>query len=249
MKKDKIIHEAPRSPVSEAIRSLRTNIMYKMTKSNSKVFLITSSYSDEGKSWISSNTAISFTQSKQKVLLIDADLRRGRQHNIFNLTNDIGLANALSNKKICKDSVYLDEEVNKLIKETDIDNLYVITSGNVPHNPSELLENKQFDAIISHLREKFDIIIIDAPPINIVTDSLILCGKVDGVILACAINKSKRDLLLETKKKIIAIGGNIIGVVVNRMPMEKMKEYTRNYSRYCDTQIIKTSKSDFRNIS
>ena len=100
MKKDMIIHEAPKSPVSEAIRSLRTSIMYKMTKTGVKSFLVTSSSIEDGKSRIISNLGIAFSQSKQKVLIIDADLRRGRQHSIFNVDNVYGLAQALDNKQI-----------------------------------------------------------------------------------------------------------------------------------------------------
>lgn len=245
MKKDMIIHEAPKSPVSEAVRTLRTNLTYKMNKTGEKVFLITSSSSGEGKSWTSSNLAISFVQSKQKVLLIDADLRKGRQHQVFSLDNSIGLSNILDNRKICKDSVYLDEEVDKLIQKTEIDNLYVIPSGMVPHNPSELLESEQFSVVLENLRNKFDVIFVDAPPANIVTDSIVLCTKVDGVILACAMGKAKREALLDTKEKILNVGGNILGVVINKMPTDKMKEYTKDYSRYTEGQIIKYTKNNF----
>ncbi len=248
MRKDLIIHEAPKSPVSEAIRTLRTNLTYKMNKTGAKMFLITSSAPGEGKSWTASNLAIAFTQSKQKVLLIDADLRKGRQHSIFNVDNSIGLSNVLNSRKICKGSVYLDEEMDKLVQATGIDNLFVIPTGSTPHNPSELLESEQLEAILENLKDKFDIIIVDAPPANIVTDSMILCNKVDGVILTCAIGKARREALLETKEKIQNVGGNIIGVVINKMPIEKMKYYTKDYSHYTDNQMIKYDER-FRKIS
>lgn len=239
MRKDLITHEAPKSPISEAIRTLRTNITYKMNKTGAKMFLMTSSAPGEGKSWTASNLAIAFTQSKQRVLLIDADLRKGRQHEVFNIDNTSGLSTALISKKICKGSVYLDEEMDKLIQPTGIENLFVIPTGITPHNPSELLESEQFEAVLDNLKDKFDVIIIDAPPANIVTDSMILCNKVDGVILTCAIGKARREALLETKEKIQNVGGNILGVVINKMPVDKMKYYAKDYSKYTNNQMIK----------
>lgn len=239
MKKDMIIHEAPKSPVSEAIRTLRTSLTYKMTQTGAKTFLVTSSSTEDGKSCIISNLAIAFSQSKQKVLIIDSDLRKGRQHNIFGVNNEYGLSQALSNKDINKNNENLDFEINKLIKKTEIDNVSIIPSGIVPHNPSELFENSQFNIIIENVRNKFDVILFDAPPINIVTDSMILCNKADGVILVCAIEKTKSEALVETKKKIQSMGGNILGVVINKMPIDKMKEYTKDYGKYSDNQIIK----------
>ena len=239
MKKDMIIHEAPKSPVSEAIRTLRTSLTYKMTQTGAKTFLVTSSSTEDGKSCIISNLAIAFSQSKQKVLIIDSDLRKGRQHNIFSVNNEYGLSQALSNKDINKNNENLDFEINKLIKKTEIDNVSIIPSGIVPHNPSELFENSQFNIIIENVRSKFDVILFDAPPINIVTDSMILCNKADGVILVCAIEKTKSEALVETKKKIQSMGGNILGVVINKMPIDKMKEYTKDYGKYSDNQIIK----------
>lgn len=248
MKKDMIIHEAPKSVVSEAIRTLRTSITYKMSKTNTKTFLVTSSSTEDGKSWIISNLAIAFAQSKQKVLIIDCDLRRGRQHHIFNVNNDNGLSSALDNKNINNENEYVGLEIEKIVQKTGIEGVSIIPSGVVPHNPSELFENNQFNIILENVKDKFDVILFDAPPVNVVTDSMILCNKADGVILVCAVEKTKCDPLLETKKKIENMGGKILGVVVNRMPMEKMKEYSKDYSKYSSTQIIKYEEK-FRNIS
>lgn len=248
MKKDMIVHEAPKSAAAEAIRNLRTSIMYKKNQTEAKSFLFTSSATEDGKSWIISNLAIAFAQSKQKVLVIDCDLRRGRQHEIFNVDNSVGLTNALENKKICKDSVYLDEEIDSIILKTEIDNVYVIPAGMVPHNPAELLENNQFTEIVNYVYDRFDIILFDSPPINVVTDTMILCNKADGVVMVCAIEKSRREALIETKKKIESMGGNLLGVVINWMPLDKIKEYTKAYGKYSENQIVKYSDR-FKNIS
>ena len=249
MNKDTIMHDAPRSIVSEAIRTLRTNLSYKMSQTGDKVFLITSSASGEGKSCIASNLAISFTQSNSKVLLMDCDLRKGRQNQIFSVNSNVGLIDAIDNKKICPDSVYIDEEIENFIQPTYIPNLFTIASGNIANNPSELLEDKKFDAILQSLKNKFDIIIIDAPPINIITDSMILCSKVDGVIIVCAAGITKRESLVDTKKTILNVGGKIVGVVLNRMPSDKIKDYSKNYTKYCDDKIVKVYRSSFKNMS
>ena len=100
--------------------------------------------------------------------------------------------------------------------------------------------------ILDNVKNKFDVILFDAPPINIVTDSMILCNKADGVVLVCAIEKTKSEALVETKKKIENMGGNIIGVVVNKMPIDKMKEYAKDYGRYTDNQIIKYDDKKYK---
>ncbi len=247
MKKDMVVHEAPKSPVSEAIRTLRTSITYKMNQTGIKKFLITSSSTEDGKSWLVSNLAIAFSQSRQRVLIIDCDLRKGRQHRIYNVDNIYGLSQALESKTLNRENLNVHIEVKKLIQQTEISNVSIIPAGIVPHNPSELIKHEQFDIILEQVKDEFDIILFDAPPINVVTDCLILCNKADAVILTCAIEKSKRDALVEAKKKIESMGGNIIGVVVNRMPMERMKEYAKNYSKYSDNQIIKYDKNKFLN--
>ncbi len=239
MRKDLIVHEAPKSTVSEAIRNLRTNLTYKMTKTGKKVLLVTSSSSGEGKSWLASNLAVAFAQSKQKVLIIDADLRKGRQHEIYTLKNVNGLSDVLTNKRINKENEYADYEIQKLVQPTEVDNVSVLTYGIVPHNPSEILENEQFEVMIDVLKPLYDVIIIDSPPINIVTDSMIICSKVDGVILTCGIGVAKKEALREAKKRITTLGGTLLGVVINRMPQEKMKEYAKDYNKYYSNQIIK----------
>lgn len=248
MKKDMIIHEAPKSPVSEAIRTLRTSLTYKMNQTGEKMFLVTSSSTEEGKSCIVSNLAIAFSQAKQNVLIIDCDLRKGRQHNIFGANNTYGLSQALDNKNINVESANNHLEVSKLIQTTEIEGVSIIPSGAIPHNPSELFENDRFDIILDNVRDKYDVILLDAPPISVVTDSMILCNKADGVVLVCAIEKTKREALVEAKKKIERMDGKILGVVVNRMPMSKMKEYAKAYSRYSDNQIIKY-EDKMKNIS
>ena len=119
-----------------------------------------------------------------------------------------------------------------------LDQLSSFINNTIEYN-EDTEKNDQFDVVLNYIRDKFDIILFDAPPINIVTDSMILCNKADGVILVCTIEKSRREALVETKKKILNMGGNIIGCVINRMPIDKMREYTKEYGKYSGNEIIK----------
>ena len=227
-----VFYEAPKAPVSEVIRNLRTNITYKMNQTGMNTFLITSSSPEEGKSFITSNLGIAFSQSRKKVLIIDCDLRRGKQHKIFGVDNTYGLSQALENNRIKRENLSLNIEIDNLVQNTEVDNLFVIPAGRVPDNPAELFENGRFDVIFEFLKDKYDVILFDVPPINIVTDTMTLCNKADGVIILCSIGQTKSDVLLETKEKIESMEGNIIGVVVNKMPTERMKAYTKEYTKY-----------------
>ncbi|MEG0873098.1 MAG: CpsD/CapB family tyrosine-protein kinase [Clostridia bacterium] len=237
MKKDLIVHESPKSPVSEAVRLLRTNLSFLAPHKKSKVFLITSSMPGEGKSWITANLAISFAQTNKKVLIIDADLRKGRQHTIFGCTNNVGLSNFLNDAAVTDDDEIKDEMLMKAMSATDIPNLFILAAGVVPPNPSELLGSESLDYLISVATESFDIVIFDMPPVSIVADSLVICKKVDFVVLVSASNITKKDVLLNSKKSIEHVGGKIAGVVLNMVPIEKRKEYTKYYSKYAETSL------------
>ena len=227
MKKDLIIHEAPKSPVSEAIRTLRTSITYKMTKTHDKVFLITSSSIEEGKSWVVSNLAIAFTQSKQKVLIIDTDMRKGRQYTLFNLRPRPGLSNYLSGV-VDQDFKGNKDNIENYIQATYIDNLYLIAAGSVPPNPSELLVSSKMEKIKDKLIDKFDVIIFDAPPCLIVADALIISRLVDFNIIVSAQNITKKEDLIKARDTIEKVGGKVAGIVLNKVQMSA-KSYENSY--------------------
>ena len=138
MKKEVIAHKNPKSPISEVFRTLRTNIQFMNVNKKMKTLLVTSTFPSEGKSWVASNLAVTFAQAGKKVVLIDADMRKGRQYAIFGVSPKPGLSNFLSQVEIDENG-NLSGSIENYIQTTEVENLYVITAGNVPPNPSELL--------------------------------------------------------------------------------------------------------------
>lgn len=221
MKEELVIHNKPKSNISEDIRTIRTNLMFTSSDEESQVILVTSSIPGEGKSFISSNLATAFAQTDETTLLIDCDLRLGRIHKIFGVSNDKGFSNLLASQSVvnCVD----------FIKKTPIPNLYVIPRGTVPPNPSELLNSTNTKRIINFLRENFSRIIFDGVPINGLPDSLIMASLVDRVVLVTAVGYTKIDELMEAKKALEKIDANIAGVVVNRVNQTKRGKYSNYY--------------------
>ena len=220
MKEELVILTRPKSNISEDIRTIRTNLQFTSAE-ESKVLLVTSSVPGEGKSFISSNLAAAFASVGETTLLIDSDLRLGRVHKVFGVSNKKGLSNLLVEQDITRCTDY--------IKKTDIPNLYVITRGTVPPNPSELLNSVNARKITELLRENFDRIIFDGVPINGLPDSLIVAGLVDRVIVVCSVNYTKMEELANTKKALEKIDANIAGVVVNRTSQTKRGKYSNYY--------------------
>lgn len=221
MKEELVIHNKPKSNISEDIRTIRTNLMFTSSDEESQVILVTSSIPGEGKSFISSNLATAFAQTDETTILIDCDLRLGRIHKIFGVSNDKGFSNLLASQSVvnCAD----------FIKKTPIPNLYVIPRGTVPPNPSELLNSTNTKRIINFLRENFSRIIFDGVPINGLPDSLIMASLVDRVVLVTAVGYTKIDELMEAKKALEKIDANIAGVVVNRVNHTKRGKYYNYY--------------------
>ena len=221
MKEELVIHNKPKSNISEDIRTIRTNLMFTSSDEESQVILVTSSIPGEGKSFISSNLATAFAQTDETTLLIDCDLRLGRIHKIFGVSNDKGFSNLLASQSVvnCAD----------FIKKTPIPNLYVIPRGTVPPNPSELLNSTNTKRVINFLRENFSRIIFDGVPINGLPDSLIMALLVDRVVLVTAVGYTKIDELMEAKKALEKIDANIAGVVINRVNQTKRGKYSNYY--------------------
>lgn len=221
MKGELVVHERPKSNVSEDVRTIRTNLQFTSSKDDSKVILVTSSVQGEGKSFISSNLAVTFAQNGETTLLIDSDLRLGRTHKIFNVSNSMGLSNLLVGENI-------DDWTDYVVK-TQIPDLYVIPRGVVPPNPSELLNSSNTKELVKMLKEKFDHIIFDGVPVNGLPDSLILAKIVDRVVVVCSCKYTKIDELEATKKSLKQIHANIAGVVMNRAPQTKRGRYSSYY--------------------
>lgn len=227
MGKEIIVVENPKSPEAEMFRNLRTNIQFMNADSDKKVMVVTSTIPGEGKSYVSANLAAAFAQLDKKVLIIDTDMRKGRQYTIFNLRPRPGISNFLSGV-VEQDFAGEKEDIRNYIQETDIENLYLIPAGNVPPNPSELLVSTKMKAIIDDLIQTFDIIIFDVPPCLIVTDALILARLVDFTIIVSAQNVTKIENLKRAKLAIENVGGKVAGVVLNKVQVNA-KSYENSY--------------------
>ncbi len=220
VQKDLFVFNYPKSRLSESIKSIKTNLQFSSIDKDIKTLLITSSMPGEGKSFVASNLATTFASSKARVLLIDCDLRRGRQHQIFDAINHMGLSNLL-----------IDDVKNyrKYIKDTGIKHIKIITAGTVPPNPSELLGSQKYKKLIEMLRNEFDVIILDCPPVNGLADTLEISALADSVIIVCAQNKTKMALLNETKRVLNQINTKVTGVIMNKVDLKNSKTYEGYY--------------------
>lgn len=205
----------PKSPISEQYRTIRTNILYSSIDEEIRSLMITSSGPGEGKSTTTANLAVVFSQQGKSVLLVDADLRKPTVHYTFKLTNNIGLTSVLTNQ------TKLMEAVNK----TDENTLYVLPSGPIPPNPSELLGSKAMQHFLEQAFEEFDLIIFDTPPVLAVTDAQILSNICQGTILVVGSGKTEKDLLIKTKELLTATNGKLLGVVLNNKKPDKKGNY------------------------
>ena len=238
MYKELIVKEEPKSPISEIFRTLRTNIQFMNTTNKLKSLLVTSTIAGEGKSWISANLAATFAQAGKKVIILDADMRKGRQYRIFDVSPRPGLSNYLSGV------TENDKEVDlaDYVQETEIENLFVIPAGNVPPNPSELLVSESMLHLMERLKEICDIVIIDGPPTQLVTDSLILARIADSTVIIAEGNKTKKESLRRIVANIQKVGGKIAGVVLNKMKVSS-KKYEQSYYYYGSTAMVISNKN------
>ena len=203
-----ITHIRPRDPTSEAFRILRTNLEFTSIDEKLKRLIVTSPSPSEGKSTTIANLATVLAQSGNRVLLIDADLRKPSQHKIFeSLTNNQGLTTAL-----------LDSEtpLSYHIQETVVPGLTVMTSGPLPPNPAELLGSKRMSQILDELDEQVDIMLIDTPPALTVADAAILTTKANGVVVVARIGQTREDALVQALQTLGNTGAKTFGVVLNR---------------------------------
>lgn len=221
-----VLYTNQKSLVSKAFRELRSNIKFININSKEKekdIILITSPRKGEGKSYIASNMAISFAEVGKKVVLIDADMNNGRLGKIFNIPNNLGISNYLSN--LDTNGIEINELINKYINETEVKNLNVITSGTKPPNSAELLTLPKLQEMIKDLSIFYDVVIIDGTPALTTVDSLILTRVANSTIIVSDYKKTKKDDLWKTKRDIQNVGGRIAGVIINKVRIrEKIVE-------------------------
>ncbi len=231
----------PRSPVAEAFRSLRTNLEYSSVDDPARTMLITSSGESEGKSTVAANLAIVEAQSGKNVIIIDADMRRPKVHVQFNKSNRRGLSDVVTGKL----------DIEDVVKTYDqVENLSIITCGTIPPNPSELLGSERMSQTLKDLEERFDLVIIDTPPM-IVSDAQILSGKVDGVIFVVIPGQTRAIAALRPIEELNRIGSHVLGIVANKIPKSRdyyyggynyYSPYSNHYSYHNQTIAPNTEK-------
>ena len=240
MKKEIITFREPKSPISEIFRTLRTNVQFANTKRGLHSLLITSTTPSEGKSWVSANLAVAFAQAGKKVILVDCDMRKGRQFSIFGVAPTPGLSNYLSG--INSNGEESSSNILSYLKETEVDNLYLITAGNIPLNPSELLVSEQMMQAVEELKSICDLVIFDGTPSSLVTDAVIISRYVDTTLIVSAYKTTKMDELEKVKRDIENVGGKVAGVVINKVPVSQ-KQYYANYYYGNSSLSMKNIKS------
>ena len=209
-----IMEKSPKSIVAEAYRELKSNIQYSSFDKKYKTIVITSPLPGEGKSTTAGNLALALSQGEKNVLLLDCDMRKPSLHKKFKISNESGLSDILvGNKKI-------DE-----VAEKYNNNLTIITGGRIPPNPSEMLESKAMTEFLEIMKESYDYVIIDTPPVKVVTDAKILSTKADGVILVVKSKTTRRNDILESINGINKVNGKIIGTILNAKKERKNKYY------------------------
>ncbi len=219
--------------VREAYKTLRTNVSFSLTDAEgSKVIVVTSSMQGEGKSSTAANLAISYAMADSRVLLIDCDLRRPKLSRLLQISGYAGLSNLLVNPSLIKE----------VILPGPVNGLDVILAGDVPPNPSELLGSVRMQKLVAALREKYDYIILDAPPINMVTDAVVLAPQSDGVLFLVRANHAERGAVIHAVEQLRYTKAKILGFVLNDVKVEK------THYRYGKRHYRRAGESAYRAI-
>lgn len=203
------------SPIAEQYRTIRTNIQFASVNRKIQTIVVTSSGPLEGKSTTAANVAVVFAKASQRVLLVDADMRKPTVHKTFGLSNEVGLSKALISNN----------SVSDVSQPSMVDNLSVVTSGPKPPNPSELLSSTQMNQVIDEARHLYDVIIFDMPPVVTVTDAQIMASKADGTLLVVRESVTRKDDLTKAKKLLEMVQAQVLGVVYNGAKDVKDRSY------------------------
>ncbi|MFO0615059.1 MAG: polysaccharide biosynthesis tyrosine autokinase [Polyangiaceae bacterium] len=215
-------HHNPMSGIAEAARSVRTNLLFATPDKPFKSLLITSAGANEGKTTVACCIATAMAQANRRVLLVDCDLRRSRLHRIFGLpsTGQHGVTDAL-----------LDETLEDYAHPTEVPNLFIVPAGPIPPNPAELLQSERFRGLLARMQARFDLVILDSPPIVPVTDATILSTMVDGTVFVVRAFKTTKDLAKHAGSLLSEVGSRLAGIVLNAVNLQKA-EYKYSYRYY-----------------
>ena len=211
-----IVESRPKSAEAEAYKTLRTNVQYSSISKKIKTLLVTSADSKDGKSTVCSNLGVTFSQNGQYVIIIDCDFRKPSIHKFFNISNSAGITDILLWEE------KLEETIQHYNSNTDI-----LTAGNIPPNPSEILGSQSMINLLSFLSERYDIVIIDSPPVGVVTDAQIISASVDGTLVVIRAEETKAKRVTEAVNLLKKVDANIIGMVLN-----EAQTINKSYSDY-----------------
>lgn len=218
----------PQSPRAESFRQLRTNLQFANVSAHAKTVLVTSSIPGEGKSTTATNLAIALAQSGQSVCLVDADLRRPMVGDYLGLDGTVGLTTGLLGAA----------DVLDVVQAWGDDNLFVLSSGMIPPNPSELLGSREMAGIIQRLEDSFDAVVIDAPPLIPVTDAAVLAQHVGGVIMVVGTHTVRRQEIERSLNALQLVGAVVLGLVLNRVPTKGADAYAYSYVSYPSSEPV-----------
>ena len=211
----------PRSPISEAYRTLRTNLQFVSLDKPLRTILVTSAGPDEGKSTLIANLAIAMAQGERKVILVDCDLRRPSLHKLCGLGSREGLTSMM---------VAEGGSAEPPLQETGVPGLTLLASGPLPPSPSDLLGSRRMDAVLTTLKERADVVLLDSPPVVAVSDAAVLATKVDGVLLVVSAGHTRREGVQAAKAKLEKVNANLLGAVLTNATMDT------SLSRYYDAR-------------
>jgi non-specific protein-tyrosine kinase len=200
----------PRSPMAEAFRTLRTNVMFSGMDKPLSTLLVTSTAAEEGKSTTLANLAVTMAQGGRTTILVDCDLRRPHQHEIFGVPLSPGLSDAILNK--------VDEPA--LVK-TEVDGLSLLPAGSPPVSPADLLGSRRMEQLIANLKARADFVFFDAPPVIAVTDAALLASLLDGVLLVVSAGQTRREHALQAKALLQKINVRIVGTVLTNAAVDR----------------------------
>lgn len=217
-----IAKKDPKSPITEQYRTIRTNIQYASVDQAIRSIVVTSSGPMEGKSTTTANLAVVFAQQGKKTLLIDADLRKPTAHYTFQLPNTVGLTSVLTKQVELMDAVYM----------TDVENLFVLTSGPIPPNPAELLASVSMEYLLKEAYNLYDFILFDTPPVLTVTDAQVLANLADGSILVTSSGTTDRDGAIKAKEILTSAQAKLLGAVLNNKKADKDTHYYYYYAEH-----------------
>lgn len=213
----------PKSRVAEAVKTIRTNLEFSSIDGKNTKIMLTSTAPGEGKSFVTACLAQSYASTGKKVLIVDCDLRRGRQYEIFGVSNNKGLSNVL-----ISDLVGVKIETIK----TKLKGVYLLPGGTIPPNPSELLESNKMKDVISMLESDYDVILFDCPPVLGLSDPLIITRYVDTTLIVAAYKSTPTEMLKKSVKALEAVNAKIAGVIFNKAPSVSTGYYSKYYDSY-----------------